>query len=187
MKTKALCLSIGLASFIAAPFAAAEERPSRDEQKLELTAAALDKGAARPEGEKAVQERLMAEFKVDDARVRGLRDQKLGYGEICIALALAQKMPGGITDANIRTILSERRGPPAMGWGRIAEKRRVKLGSVMNRVRRVDAAVEKRERAEGSNRGKMEKGERSERPERPERPERIERQERMERPENPRH
>jgi hypothetical protein len=186
MKNTALCLSVGLA-FVAASRAAAEERPSRDEQRLQSTASDLDKESARPDGEKTVEESLESRFHVDDARIAGLRDRKLGYGEIAIVLALAQKMPGGITDANVQALMAERQGPPTMGWGRIARKQGVSLGKVLSDVRRTDASARSHEKLESGKGGDKERAEKAERGERPERAERIERQERTERPDNPRH
>ncbi|HXT00231.1 MAG TPA: hypothetical protein VN915_06125 [Elusimicrobiota bacterium] len=182
MRSKMLCLSIGLA-FVAASRSAAEEAPTRDEQKLAATAADLDKDSTRADGDKRVEETLEARFHVGDARIDGLRSRKLGYGEIAIVLALAQKLPGGINDANVSKIMAERDGPPVMGWGRIAKKEGVSLGKVMSDVRRADDAV-RRDRDE---RAGKERAEAAERPERAERAERVERQERTERPENPRH
>lgn len=182
MKHMTMCLSVGLALF-AASYAAADE--AKDEVKLERTSAELDKVAERPEGPKEVESHLKSEFKVDDARVQGLRDQKLGYGEISIVLALAEKMPGGITDANVSAIMAERNGPPKMGWGRIATKQGTSLGKVMSGVKRVDASIRKHEKAEGRKHEKAEKaGEKGEKAERAEKPERAER---PERPEHPKH
>ena len=188
MRNAALYLTLGLA-FCTASFAAADEGLSKDEQKLERTSSDVDKDATSPEGQKAVESRLKSEFKVDDARVQGLRDQKLGYGEISIALALAQKMPGGITDANVKTIMSQRQGPPVMGWGQIAKKQGVKLGKVISKVKSVDTAARKEEKAESKKHEKKEeraeKADRHERSERSERPEKSEKHERAERPEHP--
>ncbi|HAH06829.1 MAG TPA: hypothetical protein DCM05_09940 [Elusimicrobia bacterium] len=169
---------MGVLAFCAASYAAAAEGLSKDEQKLEQSSSDLDKRAAAPEGQKAVESRLKSEYKVDDARVQGLRGQRLGYGEISIVLALAEKMPGGITDANVQSIMSQRQGPPVMGWGRIAAKHNVKLGKLIGKVKGVDAAARKQEKAE--NKGREKKAERAEkagRPEKAERPERVERHE----------
>jgi hypothetical protein len=149
MKHRALYLMAALA-LSAAPFAAAEEG--------------------------SPQETLKTEYKVDDARIQGLRDQKLGYGEISIALALAEKRPGGITDANVAAVMAERNGPPKMGWGQVAKKEGTTLGKVNARNKRVDAEIRKHEKAEA--REKHEKGEKHER---------AEKAERAEKPENPKH
>lgn len=196
MKITALYLSLGIALF-ATPAVRAEDS-SKDEQTLERTSSEVDKEAARPEGPKKVESRLKTEFKVDDARVQGLRDQKLGYGEISIVLALAEKRPGGITDANVAAIMAERNGPPKMGWGQIARKQGTTIGKIHGKVRNVNEAARKHEKAEGRKQEKREekaekaekrreKAEKMERPEKAERPERAEKHERVEKPENPKH
>ena len=81
MKHIALYLTVGLA-FSATSFIAAEDGRPKDDQKLERTAADIDDDAARPEGQKNVESRLKSEYKVDDARIQGLRDQKMGWGQI---------------------------------------------------------------------------------------------------------
>lgn len=190
MKITALYLSLGLALF-ATPIVRAEDS-SKDEQKLERTSTEADKDASRPGGPKIVESHIKSEFKVDDARVQGLRDQKLGYGEISIVLALAEKRPGGITDANVAAIMAERNGPPKMGWGQIARKQGTSLGNIHGKVRSVSEAARKHEKAEGRKQEKREEKaerghEKAEKMDRPERPERAEKHERVEKPENPKH
>ncbi len=137
---------------------------TKEEARLDKNAAAIDKEASTPQGEKTVVQRLENEFKVDDTRISGLRSQKLGYGEIAIVLAMAQKMTGGITDANVNTIMSMREGTPKQGWGEIAKKLGIKLGPTISSVEKFEKGVHKdMEKA-----GKMERSERMERPERPE-------------------
>jgi hypothetical protein len=191
MKMNALCLSVGLAVAVAAaPYAAAQGKPSKDERNLSQLSTNMDKDASGPDGQKRVEQRLKSEFKVDDARLQDLRGRRLGYGEMAIALSLAQRMPGGITDANMQTIMSMRQGQPPMGWGQICKQEGVSLGKVLAPMRHLDAGA-RAERAEGRKHDERgEKAGRSERPERSERPDRsdrIERQDRIERPENPRH
>ncbi len=148
---------------------------TKEETRLDKNAAAIDKDAGTPGGEKTVVQRLEKTFNVNDTQINSLRSQKLGYGEITIVLAMAQKLPGGITDANIKTIMSMRQGPPKEGWGEIAKKRGFKLGSVMSPVEKVEKASHKDiEKAE-----KAQKGEKTERPEKMEKPERPERPEKM--------
>lgn len=156
---------------------------SADEKKLDKVSMTLDEDAATPEGDKAVMARLMGEFGVDAARIQGLRDQKLGYGEIGITLSLAKGMEGGITDANVQQVMTLRRGPPVMGWGKIAQQLGEKLGPVISRVKKVSADARRDAAAERKmiRKGKPEKGERMAKPERPGRMERMERPERPER------
>ncbi len=111
---------------------------SKEEQSLQKEAAAINTTAGSAQGEKAVTQRLEKDFKVSSAQIQGLRDKKLGYGEIAIALSLAQKMPGGATDANIQQVMTMRQGPQTMGWGEIANKLGTKLGTAISQVRNVN-------------------------------------------------
>jgi hypothetical protein len=143
---------------------------SRDETKLDRDAAGLDKSAGTPKGETVVIQKIEKEFNVSEATITGLRDQKLGFGEITIVLALAQTLPGGITTDNINSIMKMRTGPPVMGWGAIAKKLGVNLGTIVSGVHKVDTEShrelgmeEKAEHGKG-----MTNDEGSERMERPE-------------------
>jgi hypothetical protein len=183
MKYKWLYLSAGLA-FCAASNAAAEDAASKDEQKIERSEAETDNEAAKPEGAKRVESRLKTEYKVDDARIQSLRDKGLGYGEIKIALALASKREGGITDKNVDAVMAERNGPPKMGWGKIAKNQGVSLGSLMGKGKSEGRGHS------GKGQPKLDKGEhheKAERNEKAERPERMEKAEKPERADKPEH
>jgi len=177
MKTNKLQLMLAGLFLCAAAMPAFAQEKTREEKKLESGAAELDKNAAKPEGAQRVNDRIKAEFAVDNARVQSLRDQKMGYGEISIALGLAQSLPGGITDDNVQKIVALRQGPPVMGWGKIAKELGLKLGSVQSKVHKMSAEVRKQEKAARANKNK--KSEKMEKPEKPEKPEK------MGRPENP--
>lgn len=140
----------------------AEDKTS-EERNLESSAQEMDKEAAKPACQESFQEKIKSEFKVDDARVQGLRDQKMGYGEISIALGLAQGLPGGITDENVRKIVALRQGPPVMGWGRIAKDLGLKLGPVRSKMKKISAEARKEAKAAE----RMKKGGKGGKPERP--------------------
>ena len=166
-------LFAGLFLCAAAIPAFAEEKTS-EEKKLETSAVELDKSAAEPEGQPRVTAKIQTRFGVDGARVQGLRDKKLGYGEISIALGLAQGLPGGITDANVDKIMALRQGPPVMGWGKIAKDLGLKLGSVQSKVKKLAAEVRKEEgraKKAAEKAMKAEKREKHEKVERPQKPE----------------
>lgn len=156
--------------------ALAEEK-SAEETKLESSASELEKDAAQPEGRRTVTERIKAEFGVDDARIEALREKKLGYGGVSIALSLAQGLPGGITDENVDKVVALRQGPPVMGWGKVAKELGLKLGPAVSKVKKLSADARKKAaaerakaKAEGRKGGRPEKAGRPERPEKPERP-----------------
>src|SRR3989338_4924135 len=134
---------IFMAMLIAGINTAAWAEASKEEVRIEKDASALDKDTNKPEGEKMVVQRLEKELNVDDARINSLRDQKLGYGEIAIVLTMAEKLPGGITDATVNKIMSMRQGPPVEGCGKIAMKLGFKLWPVISKVERVKVKARK--------------------------------------------
>jgi hypothetical protein len=146
--------------------------PSKEEKQLRSAATATDKEASEPEGQKTVVSRLESTFNVDQARIDGLRAQNLGYGEIAIVLALAQKMADGITDANVQSIMSLRTGTPPMGWGEIARQLGEKLGPVISSVNAVAKGSTGADRAAHDARGaKPDRPEKPAKPDRPDKPE----------------
>ncbi|MDD5209902.1 MAG: hypothetical protein PHV36_10980 [Elusimicrobiales bacterium] len=157
------------------------EEKSSDEKKLDTAVVEMDKEAGMPACQESFQQKIKSDFGVDDAMVQGLRGKNMGYGEISIALGLAQQLPGGITEANVQKITALRQGPPVMGWGRISRDLGLKLGPVTSRVRKISAEVSKQGKADKMK--KAEKGERAGKPERPEKPEKMNRPEKGGRPE----
>ena len=130
---------------------------SKEENALQKEATAIDATAGSEQGEKVVLQRLEKEFKVTETQIQGMR-VKLGYGEIAIALSLSQKMPGGITDANIQQVMTMRQGPPTMGWGEIANKLGTKLGPAVSQVRNVNSETNRETKHEAkSEKEQMEK------------------------------
>ncbi|MDP2865589.1 MAG: hypothetical protein Q8O90_05040 [Elusimicrobiota bacterium] len=163
MKNKEMIMMVSGLLLCAGMLVMAEEK-SPDEKKLDTATVEMDKEAAMPACQEAFQERIKTGFGVDDARVQGLLDQKMGYGEISIALGLAQQLPGGITEANVQKIAALRQGPPVMGWGRISRDLGLKLGPVISRVRKISAEVRKQQKAVKM---RKEKGGKAGKPERP--------------------
>ena len=149
-----------------------------DDAKLQETATMVDQEADQPEGKKEVVGRLEKEFNVTEDQVNDLRGKGLGYGEISITYSLAQKMPGGLTDANVQKVL-ELRQDKKMGWGNVARELNLKLGEVVGKAKRIERP-EKIQKSE-----KPEKPQKLEKPERHERPDKFERPERPSRPERP--
>lgn len=176
---------IFMAVFITGVAATAWAETSKEETRVEKDASDIDRDGGRADGEKRVVERLEKQFKVDESTITGLRDKKLGYGEIAIVLAMADKI-GGVNAANINKIMAMRQGTPREGWGEIAKKLGFKLGPVISSVEKVRSEAHRDIEKAEHDRGKEEKHERSEKRERSEKhekAERIDRPERVERPE----
>lgn len=172
MKNKEILLmTLGL--ILCAGMLVWSEDKTSEERNLESSAMEMDKEAAKPEGEKTVTDKLMAEFKVDAARIQSLRDQKLGYGGVSVALTLAQGLPGGITDENVQKVMALRQGPPVMGWGKVAKELGMKLGPAISKVKKISAEARKEAKAakKGEKGGKMDKPERHEKHGKMDRPE----------------
>lgn len=147
----------------------------------------INDDASTPEGETVVIDRIEKEFDVDEATVKALRDKKLGYGEIAIALSLAERLPGGVTDENIDKVISMRQGPPVQGWGNVARDLDLSLKPAAKHLEKVGAEsmkVEaKKEQVRHEKSQKLEKAGRPEKAGKLERIERVEKIEKIERPE----
>jgi hypothetical protein len=160
-----------------------------EEQTLEKKATTLNGMPASPKLDEARVQALAKEFNVAPSVVEGLRNQKQGWGETTIELAMAQhlaqtdpKTYPTITDAlnKVETLRSEK-----MGWGRIAKDLGFKLGPVIGKVERSETAVRTADR-EGVERGEgKSKADHLEKASGAERHERLDRPERAERPERP--
>jgi len=179
--------AIGLALSAPARSSQDPKQDSKDERALSAAVASLDKTGSQPEGQQAIISRLETRFNVDQARIDGLRSQNFGFGEIATILALAEKMQGGINDANVQTILTMRNGPPVVGWGQVAQKLGEKLGPVISQVNEVARAArqtgDKPEHANTTQ--KPDKPDKPDRPDRPDKPERPDRPDTPERPSKP--
>ncbi len=137
MKRAALLLALGLLLF-ALHGVNAEAALSKDEANLDREAARLVRTAAMPQGESAVARSIMKELGVDEGRIQALRRSGLEYGEIAIAISLAQRLPGGATDANIQKVLGLRQGPPESGWGEVAKRMGAKLGVTVSQLKKLN-------------------------------------------------
>src|SRR5262245_32296133 len=101
-----------------------------DEQAIQDQQDQTDAQADSNDRRKQVETRLKDQYSVDDATIAGLREKKMGYGEIDTTLALASRMEGGITPENIQKITDMRTGANKTGWGKIAKQFDVKVGEL---------------------------------------------------------
>lgn len=152
--------SIGALVLVFGMMSAALAAETKEEKALNKQAGEISATAKTNQGEKVVMGRLEKEFNVTDTQVQGLRDQKLGYGEIAVVLSLSSKMTGGVTDANIQQVMTLRQGPPTMGWGEIAKKLGTKLGPTVSQVRTMNRETSRemkggKEQGMGSHQGQQ--------------------------------
>ncbi len=114
---------------------------TKDEKKLKTEITMLNKDAALPHGEQVVMDKLTKEFNINNDQVSALRDKKLGFGEIAAVLALADKMSGGINDANINRVMSMHQS--GRGWAKLAKSLDVDLGGVVSKVGSLEDSAHK--------------------------------------------
>jgi len=184
MKRSAFLIS-GLFLIAAAMPALAQETP--EDKQADTAAVEVEKTAATPEGQERAANKIKTQFGVDDARVQGMKDSGLNNGEIQIALALAQGMPGGITDENVQKLTALRQGPPKAGWGKIAKDLGLKVGPAISKAKKAAAELRKEEakakKEKTMKEAKERKGDKGMKGERHEKHERHEKPAKMDKPE----
>jgi len=150
-------------------------------ERLGAEAKEIDAKAAKAgtsEGQRRVTDTIAKDFKVDPSVVTDLRNRKMGFGEITIALALCQelmKTNSKLSQQDALGMILEKRAA-GEGWGKIAHDMNLKLGHVRSKVEKAEkqvARVERSERAEKAE--KPEKMEKAEKMEKPEKPAKVER------------
>ena len=157
-----------------------------DEQVLEKKATTLDSSASSSQNDESRAKALAKQFNVPESRVTEMRNQKMGWGEITISLAMAQHMSATsktpLTTEEALTKIQQLRSEK-MGWGKIAKQEGFKLGPVVSAVDRGEqtlktadrGAVERSERKASTDRpdksDKMDRADQAERPQHPDRPE----------------
>ncbi len=128
-----LVLTVGVALLIgtAAPILADEDADAQQ------AANEINSEAESDSGKTAVINKLKNEFHVEESQINDLRAKKMGYGEVGIALSLAQQMPGGITNENIQKVMDLRQGERKTGWGNVAKELNLNLGKVVSQTKRM--------------------------------------------------
>jgi hypothetical protein len=99
----------------------------------------LNAVGSRPRGAKDLERSLALAFRTDAARVAELRKDRLGTGDVAAAFAVASRLAGGISDANLGRIVALWREEHAAGWAGIAKSLGVRLRSVVLKVESVGA------------------------------------------------
>lgn len=128
-----LLAAAGLLVFLATAADAAGASAAKDEKKLNIGITLLNNNAKLPQADKVMSKKFDEEFNVKSDKITSLRGKGLNYGEMAAVLAIADKMDGGASDANINKIMSMHKGKTT-AWGRIANNLKVDLADVADRV-----------------------------------------------------
>lgn len=175
LRAVALVLALLMTTVVAGP-AMGQDVDTKGENELREHAQKIDQAAGRADAKHVttniVEQWQGKTFDFGDGKgphaltasdVQSLRQKGLGYGEISILLALANR-----TGQSTATILQMRQS--GMGWGQIAHRFNLKLGPVISSVKAMEKGMDRVARAEKVDRvEKMDKGDKVEKPERPER------------------
>ena len=94
---------------------------------------------SRPSGAKNLERSLASAFKTDSQRIEKLRRDRLGTGDMAAAFAVASRLAGGITDANLGRIVGLWKQRHTAGWAAIAKSLRVRLRGVVLSVESIGA------------------------------------------------
>jgi hypothetical protein len=102
--------------------------------RLRRDVAYLNQIGTRPRGAQAFDASLAAVFKADTVSIAALRKDRLGYGDISAAYAVASRLTGGATEANLRKAVAawKSRGPG--GWPSVAKALGVSVRRVTSEV-----------------------------------------------------
>lgn len=115
---------------------AAETARSKDLSKLNAEITMLNADAKLPQADKIISKQLMDNFDVKSDKISSLVGRNMQYGDIAAILAFADKMPGGLTDANINQVLSMRQS--RTGWAQIAKSLNVDISDVTGKLSSIE-------------------------------------------------
>ena len=141
LSTRILSVAAAIVLLLSLVTGASARTTMKDEAKLKQDIAAIDGEAAASHLDTIVADRIAKAFKVTPSEVTALGDRLPGLGEAAAVYAFADKMKGGVTNANISTVMSKREGTE--DWGAIAKDLNVSLSSVANKVKSIEKDVHK--------------------------------------------
>ncbi len=107
---------------------------SKDVNKLSAEISMLNSDANLPQGDKIIMKQLTDNFKVGNDKISSLLGRNMQYGDVAATLAFADKMPGGVIDANINKIVSMR----DKGWDQLAKNLNVDVSDVAGKLSKIE-------------------------------------------------
>jgi hypothetical protein len=107
-----------------------------DEKKLSTEIMMLNQDAKMPDGERITTDQLSKEFNVPNEKISAFVSKNFDYGEIATILGIANKMSGGVNDANINRIMDLRKDAP--GWQQVAANLNVDLEDIAKTVGKIE-------------------------------------------------
>lgn len=131
-----LAVAALLATMAGIATAAATAGASKDENKLKAEITMLNSEAKLPQADKVISKQLTDSFNVKSDKINSLLGRNIQYGEIAAILAFADKMPDGVTDANINKVMTLRES--RTGWDQIAKNLNVDIADVASKLSSIE-------------------------------------------------
>ncbi len=104
------------------------------EIRLGRDVAYLNSLGRSPGGERSLSQSLETTFRADPGQIADLRKRRLGYGDISVVLALASRLHGGISRANIERIVGLWKSSRMGNWGRTVRSLGVRVERVVLQI-----------------------------------------------------
>lgn len=108
---------------------------SRDAGKLSAEITMLNSDANLPQGDTIIMKQLSENFNVGSDKVRSLLGSTMQFGDVAATLAFAEKLPGGITDANLKQVVNMR---SKGGWEQVAKSLNVSVSDVAGKLSSIE-------------------------------------------------
>src|SRR5574337_902127 len=130
---------VSLTGLAAAALSSGTSVSSKDVGKLNAEISMLNSDANLPQGDKIIMKQLTDNFRVDSSKISSLLSRNMQYGDVAATLAFADKLPGGVTDANLGKVISMRDS----GWDQLAKNLNVRISDVASKLSSIEDSAHK--------------------------------------------
>ncbi len=122
--------------------ASAQSISPKDLGKMNADIEMLNSYKSIPQADKIVPQKLSDSFKISADKINSLLGSNKQYGDAAATLAFADKMSGGLTDANINTVKNMK---GSAGWDQVAKdlSTKVNVSDVASKLASVDDDLHK--------------------------------------------
>ncbi len=130
---------VSLAGVATAAMSSDSSAASKDIGKLSAEISMLNSDANLPQGDKIIMKQLTDNFRVGSDKVSSLLGRNMQYGDVAATLAFADRMSGGVNDANINKVVSMR----DKGWDQLAKSLNVNVSDVSSKLNSIEDKAHK--------------------------------------------
>ena len=132
MKRISLMTALFLVLTTGSALAVSSSMPStKDTGKLNAEISLLNSYKSLPQSDQIITKKLTDSFKVSKDKVDSLLSRTMQVGDVAATLAFADKMSGGVTDANINKVVTAK---TKGGWDQVAKNLNVDIADVASKL-----------------------------------------------------